>query len=153
MLKKWDAKADLRVGSMLALPYPDNFFDVVVDVFSSNCLNQKDFLFCLREVKRVLKKGGRFFSLTPSVNSHAFKNYFPAKKIDEFTLNGIKRSDSPFYGNNYAFRFADPVNQKKLFEENGFLVEYLELVSRTYSSMKELFEFVAIIGVSGGNKK
>lgn len=147
MLKKWDTKANLKVGDMLNLPYADKSFDVVVDIFYSYCLNQIDFIFCLQEINRVLKKNGKFFSYTPSSDSDAFKNYKPAKKIDEFTLDGIKRKNSPYFGNIYPFRFINSKDYKKILEENGFRVNYLETVTRTYKFMKEKFKFVVIEGV------
>lgn len=146
MLDRWGVKADLTVGDMIKLPYRDNFFNVVVDVFSAYCLDLKKFDSCLNEMKRVLKTGGIFFSYAPSINSDAFKNYKPAKKIDIHTLNGIKRKGSPYFGNNYPFRFTDPLQYKKILEEKGFKISYLETVSRTYHYMNEIFEFVVIVG-------
>ena len=39
VLNEWEDSIDLRTGSMTQLPYKDNKFDAVVDVFSSYCLN------------------------------------------------------------------------------------------------------------------
>ncbi len=148
MLRSWGGvKADLRVSDMLKLPYSDNFFNIIVDVFSTNCLNQKDFFSAIEEIRRVLKRNGIFFSYIPSTNSDAFKKYKPSKKIDNLTLDGIKRKSSPFFGNDYPFKFINPQDYKKLLEEKGFGVEYLETVSRTYHYMKENFEFVVIVGI------
>lgn len=48
------------------LPFPDNFFDVVIDVVSiAHNTNYEDIF---KEVSRVLKPGGRFFSMTPRVD-------------------------------------------------------------------------------------
>lgn len=146
MLNNWNVKADLKVGNITNLPYPDNSMDVICDIFSSYCLCVEDFYKCVREICRVLKEGGRFFSYSPSTNSGAFKNYKPAKKIDKFTLNGIKRKNSPYYGNNYTFRFISPKDYNKMLEGTGLKVEYLEVISKSYNHMKEIFEFVTIVG-------
>jgi SAM-dependent methyltransferase len=44
--------------------FADNYFDVVLDVMSSNSLNEKERAIYLSEVARVLKKGGYFFVRT-----------------------------------------------------------------------------------------
>lgn len=41
--------------------FKDSFFDLVLDITSSNSLNEKERLVYLGEVNRVLKKGGYFF--------------------------------------------------------------------------------------------
>ena len=65
MLKKWNVKAELKIGNMCEIQYNDNFFDVIVDIFSSYCLIEKNFKICISEVARTLKSGGKFFSYTP----------------------------------------------------------------------------------------
>jgi ubiquinone/menaquinone biosynthesis C-methylase UbiE len=149
MLTKWGTEARLTVGSFTNLPYENEFFDVAFDVFSTNCLCESEFIICLSEVSRVLKKNGVFFSFTPSINSDAFKNYAPSAKIDEYTLNGIKNELSPYHNNNYPFRFISPLHYQELLENINFEVIYLELMSNTYRRMQEYFEFVVI----GGKKR
>lgn len=99
MLKKWTTNAELKIGSMCTIPYKNDFFNAVVDVFSSYCLCINDYIKFLKEVKRILKIEVNFFSCTPSTNSDAFKNFKHTKKIDEYTLDGIKRETFPYYGN------------------------------------------------------
>lgn len=144
MLKKWDVQAHLATGDMCLLAYEDSFFDAIVDVFSSYCLETKLFVSFLYEAFRTLKPGGKLFIYTPSTNSEAFIDHAPAVKIDEFTLNGIYRKDSPFYGNFYSFRFESIVHITQLLEENGFKINYCESIKRTYSGMKETFEHLSI---------
>ncbi|MCK4823913.1 class I SAM-dependent methyltransferase, partial [bacterium] len=146
MLEHWGVNAQLNVGSMCELPYEDDFFDAVLDIFSGNCLSESDFHTCLDEVKRVLKPCGKFFSYTPGARSEAFINHSPAKKIDDWTLDGIRRENSPYFGNFYPFRFITPEHYSTLLEEKGFNVPYLEIVGRTYRNMQEYFEFVTIVG-------
>jgi len=63
MLAKWGAKAELSAGTMTDLPYPDGFFDVVIDIFSSYYLPERDFAQCLTETWRVLRGGTVLFLL------------------------------------------------------------------------------------------
>ncbi|MDD5290975.1 MAG: class I SAM-dependent methyltransferase [Patescibacteria group bacterium] len=145
MLQKWGVSASLRAGDFMSLPYKAGSFDCVVDVLATYCLPWKSFLKGLDEIRRVLKNGGKFFSFTPSVNSNAFKNFKPAKKIDCYTLNGIKRKNSPYVGNNFPFRFVAPADYGKILRKKGFRVSYLETVARTYRNLKEKFEYVVIV--------
>ena len=66
VLEDWGASAKLKLGSMEELPYDDRSFDLIVDIFSSNCLNERAFNNFLGETGRVLKQGGRLFSYHPS---------------------------------------------------------------------------------------
>jgi SAM-dependent methyltransferase len=59
--------ADLSVADASELPYPDNYFDCVVDLVCLMCNDYNDTKKIIEEVYRVLKKGGRFFSYTPQV--------------------------------------------------------------------------------------
>lgn len=143
-LNAWGVRADLRIGSMTELPYPSDFFDVILDVFSSYCLTEVDFSRFIVEVKRTSRSGAKFFSYFPSKLSDAFLNHSPAQLIDSSTLNGIHRADSPFSCNHYPFRFMHPEEYKKALEENGLKVDYLETVTRSYRSMNELFQHIVV---------
>ena len=136
--------ADLRVGSMTQLPYKDESFDAVLDVFSAYCLDTEDFRLCLSEVERVLKLDGRFFSYTPGKASYAFQHHRPAEMLDSSTLDGILRDDSPFAGNYYPFRFVHPEEYRKMVTSAGLKVSYLETVLRSYFNQRETFEHVVL---------
>lgn len=146
MLISWGGiNAHIQVASMCQLPYDTDSFDAVIDIFSSYCLCEDDLHICLDEVRRVLKSGEKFFSYTPSTNSDAFKKHKPSEKIDYWTLNGITRKTSPYFGNDYPFRFISPKHYKELLKEYGFNITYLETAGRTYRNMKEYFEWVTIV--------
>ena len=147
MLEKWQVNAALFTEDMTSMSFKNSFFDVVADVFSSNCLDTDNFKKYCKEVCRVLKTGGRFFLYTPSKKSEAFTNYHPAEKIDSNTLNGIYRNDSPFYGNFYPFRFESIQNLKKILKENGLECTSYETISRSYNNGKEIFQHISLEGV------
>ena len=146
MLKRWKTNASLTRGNFAALPYESNFFDCVIDVLSLYCVPFEQLGECLNGVNRVLKNGGLFFSYYPSTGSDSFKTYAPSKKLGPYTLDGIKRKNSPYFGNNFPFSFISPSAYKKVLEEKGFKTVYLETVSRTYRGPKEKFEFVVVVG-------
>lgn len=55
---------DFQVGSILQLPYESNSFDCVIDLCCLQCNSEVDAAGAIGEIARVLKKGGRHFSLT-----------------------------------------------------------------------------------------
>ena len=137
-------KPTLKVGNMKSLPFNNKMFDLIIDIFSSYALNKSDGQIFINEVCRCLKKNGKFFSVFPSKNSDAWKKEGYKKRIDHDTLMGFQRKQSPYFGNNYPFRFMNKQNYIKLLEKNGFKIDYLEKNMRTYNSMKEKFEFLII---------
>ena len=146
MLDAWSVHAHLAAADMTSLPYPSGHFDVVVDVFSSYCLDEEAFARFAVEVARVLKPGGRFFSYTPSKAADAFKNPGPtAKFVDMSTLDGIRRETSPFFGNLYPFRFAAPDDVAQTMSKHGLHLASMERIGRTYRNGAEYFEFLSYV--------
>jgi ubiquinone/menaquinone biosynthesis C-methylase UbiE len=143
-LEHWNVTAALKHGDMTRLDYPDNYFDVVADVFSSYCLIERDFRKFLHGACRVIKPGGRLFLYTPSQKSDAFIDYEPSTKLDECTLSGVERDTSAFYPQRYPFRF---VGERGLLQELvslGFEITSHERIGRTYRGGEEYFEFLSI---------
>jgi ubiquinone/menaquinone biosynthesis C-methylase UbiE len=58
LANKWGVSAKLAHGSFLDLPYPDDYFDAVVDVVSLQHLDLTSSSTALKECKRVLRGGG-----------------------------------------------------------------------------------------------
>ncbi len=150
MLARWDVTAELRCKSMSETGYADNTFDAVADVFSSYCLDEKDFDRCLDEVTRILKPGGYFFSYAPSKGSDTFRDPGPSRMIDASTLDGIHRSTAPFFGQSYPFRFVGPAEYEALLTARGIHVSRNERIGRTYRNGEEYFEFVSICARKAG---
>ena len=142
-------QATLATGDMRATAFDDGMFDAVVDVFSSYCLDEKQFPEFLREVSRVLKPGGLFFCYTPSKGSDLYLREFMQLReghaerfIDISTLNGIVEKSDPYYGNFYPFRFIAKRELSGALNFAGMRAEYLETVRRTYGGGRQTFEFV-----------
>ena len=129
-------------GNMMELPWGNDYFSGIVDVFSSYCLNETEFAVFVDEIYRTLEKGGLYFSYIPSKDSEAFSDFTPAGKIDKSTLDGIRRKTSPYYGNFYPFRFMDEEDVARFFDKERFEILYMEKVSRTYGMGKEQFGFL-----------
>jgi ubiquinone/menaquinone biosynthesis C-methylase UbiE len=143
MLARWGTSASLAQGDMTSLRYQDHHFDVVLDVFASYCLPESEFAEFLDEAVRVLKPGGRFFCYTPSKNSDAFRSPGPARWIDGSTLDGILRETSPYFPQDYPFRFIRPDELAEMLVDRGLKVLRNERIGRTYGNEAEYFEFVS----------
>ena len=144
LLDRWQTAADLKIGAMHEHNYSESYFDAIVDVYSSYCLDEADFAKFLDEVTRITKPGGRFFSYTPSKNNDSFRDPGPSNWIDKSTLDGLHRTTSPFHGQHYPFRFTEPEEFAALLEARGFKVLRNERIGRTYRDRAEYFEFVSI---------
>ncbi len=61
-VKDWKGK--IQVGDIVNIPYPDNFFDAVVDLEAITHNSFEDSIKIYNEAFRVLKKKGKIFSRT-----------------------------------------------------------------------------------------
>ena len=141
ILKKKKLKCNLENGNFVNTPYKSRYFDSVIDVFSSCCLDRANGKLFLKEVNRILKKNGKFFSYFPSKRSDMFKNP-TVKKLDPDTLKSIKSKTA--INIDCALRFMSPTQYASLLKKNGFKVTYLETLMKTYHFQKEKFFFVII---------
>lgn len=66
--------ADLETGDILSLPYENNTFDAVLDCECIYANSYKDSQKIMREINRVLKPGGMFFSLTFATGTYGDGN-------------------------------------------------------------------------------
>jgi ubiquinone/menaquinone biosynthesis C-methylase UbiE len=70
-MKKWLASEGMEVPAYCAdickLPFPDKHFDAVVDIVSM--AHNTNYADVLKEAARVLKVGGRMFSMIPASNT------------------------------------------------------------------------------------
>lgn len=144
MLVSYNVSANLSVQDMSNLDFPENYFDAVVDVFSSYCLNKTQGEQYIKSVNSVLKPGGLFFSYFPSKKSESYQFPGDAKFVDSDTLDGITRRDSPFCGQNYPFRFMHSREYEQLLTNSGFDIKYSEIADKTYRRKQELFSFVVV---------
>lgn len=140
LLKK-KLKAKLSISNMINLNYKNEYFDVIVDVFSSCHLNHRDGLLFLSEVTKKLKKNGIFFSYFPSKKSNFFKSKFKKKFIDKNTISKIY-SKKQVYGNDVLpMRFMNKNEYKLILRNHDLKVVYNEYIYKTYKGGKDTFVF------------
>jgi len=142
VLKIWKVDASLSACDMIDTPYADCFFDAVVDVFSSNCLCRDNYIAFLKEMHRIIKSEGKFFSYFPSKQSDTYRRSTESERIDIDTLHGVKDEKSPYCGNDYPFRFMSNSDVQELLPNAGFALPYLEKTGRTYQKGEEYFEWL-----------
>ena len=58
MIKSYGVSANLSVQNMCRLKFDNEFFDAVIDVFSSYCLTDKQGDIYLQSVAKIIKQGG-----------------------------------------------------------------------------------------------
>jgi len=63
--------ADLRVGDVTDLPFPDASFDLAIDRYAIAYVGFSSALRAVAEVRRVLSPGGRFLFIAPSDSNRA----------------------------------------------------------------------------------
>lgn len=86
-LKRNKLKATVEVGDFIKIDYPNEFFDVVVDNASLQHNSWEAINLTLKEVKRVLKVGGRFIGRLVREDLNLTEGY---GTIHYFTKKDIK---------------------------------------------------------------
>ncbi len=86
-------RGEFVVGAVDHLPFPDANFDAVIDVVCLACNSEEETRAIIGEVRRVLKPGGRHFSLTPRSGCWGDE---VGERIDRTTLREVR--EGPFAG-------------------------------------------------------
>ena len=139
--KKQKLKGFFTKGDFTSMNYKNNFFNCVVDVFSSCCLSKIDGERYIKDVNRILKKNGKFFTYFSSKKSDMFK-FSSRKMLDKDTLISLKQKSA--FKVDHAQRFMGLNQYCDLLLKNGFKVEYKEELMRTYFFTREKFYFNVI---------
>jgi SAM-dependent methyltransferase len=107
------------IGTFDAMPWPDNTFDSVIDIASLQCNAEEGTRTILKEVHRILKPGGKHFSLTAKNDSWGDGT---GVRIDATSYRDIQ--DGPYVGMG-VIRFATRESLKKLYADfNDLELEY-----------------------------
>lgn len=146
ILIKRKLKANLTVGNMSKMPFRNNLFDCVIDVFSSTNLNKRDGESFISETSRILKKKGLFYSYFPSKNSSMFKSK-KKKLMDRDTIIKLDSAKHAYRINNIPFRFMSKENYIEILKKNKIKTIYSEEITKTYFNGAEKFCFLSIVGI------
>jgi SAM-dependent methyltransferase len=119
-----ELKANLCTGDVISLPYESGYFDLVIDV-ECLCANSGDNTDCiLQQIKRVLKDGGLFYSLTFTDKMYIGKS---SKKLGRLEYSEIP--DGPLAGKGFV-RLTDRHSIEKLYGKHFDIIS-VDRVERT----------------------
>ncbi|MBI1861058.1 MAG: class I SAM-dependent methyltransferase [Deltaproteobacteria bacterium] len=124
--------ADLRVGNFSLLPWPDNSFDVVIDVFAIYANDSATISRTHAEVLRVLKPGGVFFSKMWGTQTSGFGL---GQRIEDHTFENIP--DGPCH-NMGQTHFFDEIEIKERLR--GFQTVTIDRILRTSDKTDNVVE-------------
>ncbi len=128
---------DYRLGD-IGKPYDikDNFMDIVLDITSSNSLDEKGREVHLKEARRVLKEGGYFFlrALAKEGNKNV-KNLLkmsPGKEKDTYMLKEIGLTERVFSKNDLVEMYSKFFKILKLEKKMGYTTFNNRIYKRGY---------------------
>lgn len=110
---------NLRKGNVLKMPYPDKKFDCVLAISILEHLKPNEQIIAMKEVQRVLKKGGQFIYGVP-IASRAMELFF---KILGFNINEHHYS-TEFEVDRAASSIFKKIRIKNLFAIPGLIRVY-----------------------------
>jgi ubiquinone/menaquinone biosynthesis C-methylase UbiE len=116
-------------GNVYSLPFHEEAFDLIyTDYFLEHIGLADDFV---KEVRRVLKKGGFFIFRTPNLCHYVPLMAKAMSKISRSTLiSFMKKYGSKNEASSLFYKMNTTGKLKKLFQENGFSIELLQLIEK-----------------------
>src|SRR4029077_19648788 len=94
-------RVDIQQGSVSDLPFPDSMFDVVTAVETH--YYWPDLVADLREIRRVLKPGGRLVVIAEAYKGRRFDAFFrPAMKLLRATYLSVSEHREVFAAEGYS---------------------------------------------------
>ena len=142
-LKKKKLKSKIIQGDMLSLPYKNNYFHAIIDIFSSCHLTSNQSFEFLENCHKKLKKNGLFFSYFPSKK---YKIYNNKKNIflDKNTIYNNMKCKNIYEINNFPIRFLSKNEYLKILKQKKFKITHSEELTKTYSNGRDHFTFNVI---------
>lgn len=131
-LDKEGLKVDLAVGDILTLPYEDNQYDAILDCECIYANSMKDSKKIMEEAYRVLKPGGKFFSLTFATGTYGDGN---GDKLEGERNTYTKIHEGALHSEYGIIRFTDEDEITELYG-NLFEVDSVEYIQRSSNNQK-----------------
>jgi len=121
--------AVFKKGNLTKIPFPEEYFDAVVDIQAIQHNTYREINEILQEIKRVLKPDGIFFAKMVSIRDHYFKK---GRVIEKHTLDDIGGGTFVNAGITHFFDLDELRSLMSLFTEVN--IEYTET---SFNTMKE----------------
>ncbi|MGG4450422.1 class I SAM-dependent methyltransferase [Brevibacillus porteri] len=128
----------LLVGDISTLPFPDEYFDAVMDNGAVTCNSQENSILIYSEMARVVKKQGKIFSRTIA------KGCWGDETGEHVGYDAYIVDEGPLLGMGYI-RFAKYEDIENLVRD--FSIQEVQLLSREYMDVKKSVKEWVIIGV------
>lgn len=104
--------------------FSDSYFDLVLDLTSSNSLNNKKREVFLSEVYRTMKKGAWLFTRTLCLdgdkNAKNLLKKFPGKEAGTYILPGLGLSEKVFSKDEFINEYSKYFSIEKIIKESGY---------------------------------
>ncbi len=123
-------KAEFVVGDLIQLPYPDGLFDAVIDVASIECNTVANVKEIFAQVHRVLRAGGKFFSIAIKTGSYGYRE---GDEIERNTFTNVRTG--PHKGQGIIHFFTER-EIRRLLSLNQFKNVEIEWSARTVNNQK-----------------
>jgi ubiquinone/menaquinone biosynthesis C-methylase UbiE len=123
-----DFQKRFKVGDIRKIPFEKEMFNVVVDVGTISYVSYTEHKTVFKEIWRILKPKGLFFSL------HILKDswgYDENTLIDKDTVENVKEGPLANQGNIYFANYRDLI---EMLQTNGFEILEAETLIRTYQN-------------------
>lgn len=105
-------------------PFDNNYFDLIIDIMSSNSLNEKERDIYLKEVHRVLKMGGYFFvrALCKDGDNNAKKllKHHPASEYDTYINEDMNLVERVFSQEDFTKMYSKYFEIQKLIKKTNY---------------------------------
>jgi len=132
-------QAEFCIGDLVQLPYPDDYFDGVVDVVAITHNTLPNVKAILAEFYRVLHTHGKLFSMLFAIGT---TGYGLGDELERNTFTNIR--EGPLRGKG-ATHFFDEKEVKSLLVHSGFEVITMERSSRTMNNQKYTINLLDLI--------
>lgn len=130
-------RGELTVGDFSILPYPNDYFDAVVDIEAVYCNSYATSKQIYGEMARVVRGGGKLYSRTFAPNTWGMGT---GEKVGH---NAWIVSEGPLLGKGYS-RFTEYEEIKNLMDK--FEIESIEMMTRSIDNIRHEIKEWLIVG-------
>lgn len=117
-------------------PFNDNVFDLVIDITSSNSLNESERLVYLNEIQRVLKSGGYFFVRAllkdGDKNAQNLLKISPGKEKDTYYMEELDLTERVFSRSDFEELYGKYFKIDKLTKTSSYAKVEGKIYKRNY---------------------
>ncbi len=143
--EKWDVSANLKIQDFRELGFNNETFDVVIDVVSLQHISFREHYNAIKEIYRVLKKNGFFFSYHLGEDSYSYKNN-DGNEIDRYTIDNVNNPKAPL-NNNGITCFINDEEYKGILKEIGFNKINIEHTIKTYNNREIKIQYLTVTAI------